>query len=114
MTVPAADQGTATRHQGSVIDRKGSADPSRMLPSSFGIYARLCGRIYARLCGRLLARAHARPGDWIAIASYLCRGEAFDRAVASFADVNADQNERDYQAHVTAVKTGRLTPHLGV
>jgi hypothetical protein len=26
---------------------------------------------YARMCGATLARAHARSGDWIAIAAYL-------------------------------------------
>jgi len=37
---------------------------------------------YARLCGATLARAHARLGDRIAIASYLGRADAFDKAIA--------------------------------
>jgi uncharacterized protein (DUF2252 family) len=50
---------------------------------------------YARMCGATLARAHARSGDWIAIAAYLGKGERFDRAVADFSSAYADQNERD-------------------
>ena len=40
--------------------------------------------LYGRLCGATLARAHARWGDRIAIASYLGKGDAFDRAIADF------------------------------
>jgi uncharacterized protein (DUF2252 family) len=82
-------------------DWKGSADPERILPSSFDIYAQLCGRV--------LARAHARSGDRVAIASYLGRSDGFDRAIATFSDAYADQNERDYDAFVAAIKSGRLT-----
>lgn len=64
--------------------------------------------MYADLCGRTLARGHARSGDPIAIASYLGKGEAFDRAVTSFAEEYADQNRRDYDAFVTAIHDGRL------
>ena len=36
---------------------------------------RVAGAItYARMCGATLARAHARSGDWIAIAAYLGEG----------------------------------------
>jgi uncharacterized protein (DUF2252 family) len=81
-------------------DWKGSADPERILPSSFDIYARLCGQV--------LARAHARSGDRVAIASYLGRGDAFDRAIAAFSAAYADQNERDHDALVQAVRSGRI------
>ena len=53
---------------------------------------------YGRVCGWTLARAHARSGDRIAIAAYLGSGDAFDRAMASFAEAYASQNERDYAA----------------
>jgi len=69
---------------------------------------------YARLCGATLARAHARWGDRIAIASYLGAGNAFDRAIADFATTYADQNDRDYEAFVAAVKSGRLTAQDGL
>jgi uncharacterized protein (DUF2252 family) len=70
--------------------------------------------LYARLCGATLARAHARWGDRIAIASYLGKGNAFDKAVADFAGEYADQNERDFDAFVEAVKSGRLPAQTGV
>ena len=71
-------------------DSKGSADVELMDPS--GLEA------YGRVCGWTLARAHARSGDRIAIAAYLGSGDAFDRAMASFAETYADQNDRDYRA----------------
>ena len=70
--------------------------------------------LYAELCGSTLARAHARWGDRIAIATYLGKGDGFDRALATFAAVYADQNERDYEAFAAAVKTGRLDAETGL
>jgi len=70
--------------------------------------------LYARLCGTALARAHARWGDRIAIASYLGRGDSFDRAIANFAVIYADRNEQDYEALVRAVKSGRLPAETGL
>jgi predicted alpha/beta hydrolase len=70
--------------------------------------------LYARICGATLARAHARWGDRIAIASYLGKGQAFDRAIASFSGSYADQNERDYEAFATAVRSGRLIAQTGL
>jgi uncharacterized protein (DUF2252 family) len=70
--------------------------------------------VYGRLCAWTLARAHARTGDRIAIASYLGRGSAFDRAVAGFAEVYADQNERDHAALDDAVRSGRVAAERGV
>jgi uncharacterized protein (DUF2252 family) len=70
--------------------------------------------LYARLCAAALARAHARWGDRIAIATYLGRGERFDQAIADFAARYADQNERDYEALVKAVKSGRVPAETGV
>jgi uncharacterized protein (DUF2252 family) len=86
-------------------DWKGSADVDNMLVPG--------ATIYARLCGATLARAHARWGDRIAIASYLGRGNAFDRAIAEFSAAYADQNEKDYEAFAAAVKSGRLTAESG-
>ena len=70
--------------------------------------------LYTRLCAATLARAHARWGDRIAIASYLGKGDAFDRAIADFSAAYADQNERDFNAFVNAVKSGRLIAQTGV
>jgi uncharacterized protein (DUF2252 family) len=75
-------------------DGKGSAEVERMSPGDLGIYA--------SLCGETLARAHARSGDRIGIAAYLGRGDAFDRALTSFAELYADQNERDFERAAAA------------
>jgi uncharacterized protein (DUF2252 family) len=87
-------------------DWKGSADVDTLLVPG--------ATLYARICGATLARAHARWGDRIAIASYLGKGESFDRAIADFAAVYADQNERDYAAFAAAVDSGRLVAQTGV
>ena len=63
---------------------------------------------FAELCGATLARAHARSGDRIAIASYLGSGQSFDRALVTFAEAYADQNEKDHRSLVEAVLTGRV------
>ena len=81
-------------------DGKGSIDLDRLPVKRFGLLG--------SLCGWTLARAHARSGDRMAIASYLGSGDTFDRAVADFAEVYADQNERDYAALQQAVRDGRI------
>jgi hypothetical protein len=70
--------------------------------------------VYGSLCGWTLARAHARSGDRIAIAAYLGSGTAFDRAMATFAEAYADQNERDYAALEEAARDGRIAAERGV
>ncbi len=81
-------------------DQKGSAPVEAMDPRTM--------TVYAELCGRTLARAHARSGDAVAIASYLGKGDSFDRALAAFAEAYADQNERDYHELREAVASGRV------
>ncbi len=63
---------------------------------------------YAEICGMTLAHAHARGGDRIAIAAYLGKSDAFDRAMAEFAETYADQSERDYEALRAAAADGRI------
>ena len=70
--------------------------------------------LYARVCATALARAHARWGDRIAIAAYLGGGDSFDRGLATFASRYADQNERDYEALLRAVRSGRIAAETGV
>ncbi|MEV2197500.1 DUF2252 domain-containing protein [Streptomyces phaeochromogenes] len=82
-------------------DWKGIAQPELMVPAGM--------KTFGELCGATLARAHARSGDRIAIASYLGGGDSFDRALATFAESYADQNEKDHQALVDAVRSGRVT-----
>ena len=69
---------------------------------------------YARLCSWTLARAHARTGDRIAIAAYLGGGDVFDRAIAEFAAIYAEQNQRDYEALGEAADDGRVKASFGV
>jgi uncharacterized protein (DUF2252 family) len=64
--------------------------------------------IYGEACGWVLARAHARSGDAAQLAAYLGTSDRFDEAIADFAEAYADQNERDYEAFVAAIKSGRL------
>jgi len=61
-----------------------------------------------------LARAHARSGDRIAIAAYLDSGPTFDVAVSDFAQLYADQTERDHQQLVDAIASGRVTAESGL
>ena len=56
-------------------DWKGSADIEGMTPRGM--------ELWGRMCGWTLARAHARSGDRLAIAAYLGKSDAFDRAIGS-------------------------------
>ena len=87
-------------------DWKFSLDIATMIPAGV--------RAYGQVCGWTLARAHARSGDRIAIAAYLGASDVFDRAVAQFASLYADQNERDYQALAEAAASGRITAEHGL
>ncbi len=71
-------------------------------------------REYAGMCAWVLARAHARTGDRVAIAAYLGTGDVFDRAIADFAAVYAEQNQRDYDTLREAVDAGRVKAEFGV
>jgi uncharacterized protein (DUF2252 family) len=81
-------------------DWKVSADIETMDPDEL--------TAYGRMCAWTLARAHARSGDEVAISAYLGKNDHVDRALAEFAVAYADQNKRDYQALVVAVKSGRV------
>jgi uncharacterized protein (DUF2252 family) len=82
-------------------DWKGSADIAGMTRAGM--------ELWGRMCGWTLARAHARSGDRVAIAAYLGKSDAFDRAIGKFSVAYADQNELDYQALKAAIASGRLT-----
>ena len=87
-------------------DMKGSALPESMAPVGL--------TFYAGVCGWTLARAHARSGDPVAIAEYLGTSGAFDTSITGFSQRYADQNERDYQQFVKAVRSGRLEAVEGI
>lgn len=87
-------------------DMKGSLDVEAATPAGL--------MVYARLCGWALARAHARSGDPMAIAAYLGSTDAFESAIARFAERYADQNESDYQEFLAAIRAGRVEARPGV
>lgn len=87
-------------------DWKASADLSRMDEAAL--------HAYTRACGWSLARAHARSGDRLAIAAYLGRGAAFDRAIAGFSAAYADQNELDHRRLAEAVQAGEVQAEHGI
>jgi uncharacterized protein (DUF2252 family) len=87
-------------------DWKGSAEIETMVPPGM--------RAYGEICGWTLARAHARSGDRIAMAAYLGGGPSFDEAVRAFAEAYADQNERDHQSLLDAIRAGRITAEADV
>jgi uncharacterized protein (DUF2252 family) len=87
-------------------DWKASADLSRM--TEHGLLT------YARACAWSLARSHARSGDRLAIAAYLGKGRSFDRAIARFSALYADQNERDHRRLREAVDAGEIEATEGI
>jgi uncharacterized protein (DUF2252 family) len=87
-------------------DMKGSADAEAMDEGGF--------KTYVQLCSWCLARAHARTGDEAAIRGYIGKNDAFAEAIADFAAAYADQTERDYQALVAAVESGRIVAQPGI
>ena len=82
-------------------DWKGSADLATMHPSTYPIYA--------QICGWTLARAHARSGNRYALTGYLGTGPTMDEALADWAEAYADQNEADHAALQAAADSGRIT-----
>jgi len=103
-------------HQGSITDihyywrqlkdMKGSVDASTLDEDGFKTYVAVCA-----LC---LARAHARAGDAAAISGYMGKGKSLGKAIADFAVAYADQTERDHQALVEAIESGRVVAETGV
>jgi hypothetical protein len=87
-------------------DWKASADLSRMTENGL--------LTYTRACAWSLARSHARSGDRLAIAAYLGKGGSFDRAIARFSTLYADQNERDHRRLREAVTAGEIEATEGI
>jgi uncharacterized protein (DUF2252 family) len=100
--------GDAARHfyWRQLRDMKGSAEIETMSPSGL--------TTYAKVCAWTLARAHARSGDPVAIAAYLGTSDKFDRSIADFSERYADQNERDYEGFIGAIRSGKLQATEGV
>ena len=87
-------------------DMKGSAEVSEMDYENI--------RTYLGVCAVCLARAHARTGDEASIAGYIGKKDSFPQAIGDFAVAYADQTERDYQALVDAVDSGRIVAETGI
>ena len=68
---------------------------------------------YGRLCGAALARAHARAGQPALLAGYMGKSAAFDDGLAAFAVSYADQNDRDYEVFLDAIRSGRVPAEPG-
>jgi len=104
--MPRSSGGTVDFYARQLKDWKGTVELGVMRPDEMAAYG--------RTCGWALARGHARSGDRIAIASYLGGGTPFDRALVTFAEAYADQNERDYEALVEAARSGRVKAETGL
>jgi len=64
--------------------------------------------IYASWCGRALALAHARSGQSALLSGYMGKSDTFDRALANFSVLYADQAEKDHAALERAVRSGKV------
>jgi|HubBroStandDraft_6_1064221.scaffolds.fasta_scaffold08101_2 uncharacterized protein (DUF2252 family) len=63
---------------------------------------------YAEVCGELLAKGHGRSGDPSMLYGYLGASDRFDKALVNFAVDYADQDTRDFEALLKAIKAGRV------
>lgn len=81
-------------------NKKGSVDTAELTPPELAAHA--------GLCASLLARAHARTGDAAAIDGYCGASDALDQAIADWAELYGEQNERDHAALVEAIRSKRI------
>ena len=65
-------------------------------------------RRYAATCSEVLARAHARTADAVVLSAYLGKSAAFDEAIGTFSAAYARQTEKDHEALLKALRSGRL------
>ena len=78
----------------------------KIIPTTELIAPRLAE--FATACGGALARSHARTGDPVAIDSYIGKGSRFTAEISRFANLYADQNERDHAQLVKAIAAGTV------
>jgi uncharacterized protein (DUF2252 family) len=81
-------------------DMKGSLEVADLDKAGF--------KTYLQVCAVCLARAHARPGDASAISGYTGKSDVIPQAIADFALAYANQTNRDHQALVEAILSGRI------
>jgi hypothetical protein len=87
-------------------DWKGAVEVAEPDPEALGLHG--------EFCARTLARGYARSGDRVAIGAYLGGKDGFEQALADFANLYADKNDRDHVALERARETGRITATAGV
>jgi len=63
---------------------------------------------YAEVCGELLAKGHARSGDPCVLSGYLGTADRFDKALVNFAVDYADQDTRDFEQWLKAIRAGTV------
>jgi len=63
---------------------------------------------YATTCGEVLAKGHARSGDPAVLAGYLGSSDRWDKALAKFALIYADQTTRDYEMFRKAIRQRKI------
>jgi len=63
---------------------------------------------YAEVCGWTLARAHARSGDASMIYGYIGKSDTFDKEIGTFAELYAEQTERDCELFLDAIESGEI------
>lgn len=63
---------------------------------------------YAVSCGHALAHSISKAGDPALVLGYVGKSDAFDEAIADFAQAYAERNEVDWAALKAAVQAGRV------
>jgi len=64
--------------------------------------------IYANYCARVLAKAHCKTNQGAVICGYIGKGNRFAESIAEFAELYADQTERDFEEFKKAIQKGEL------
>jgi uncharacterized protein (DUF2252 family) len=64
--------------------------------------------IYAQYCARVLAKAHCKTNQGAVICGYIGKGNRFAESIAQFAELYADQTEKDFEEFKKAIQKGEL------
>ena len=105
------------------VDRPGRREPRLLRAPALGRQGLGAGRadeparddaLRAALRTRRSRRRTPAPAMRSRSRAISARGDSFDRALASFAEAYADQNERDYDALQDAVASGRVAAETGL
>lgn len=64
--------------------------------------------IYGQYCAKVLAKAHCKTNLGAVICGYIGKGDRFGQAIAQFAELYADQTEKDFEEFKKAIQKGEL------